>query len=139
VKAGDEPVELGTQFIAYCHDWRKGWAKFSADAKLDEKMGRVGEGFHPPERDELGDMDETDWGLDDEGDPKDPWVFQHQLPIENVESGERYLFITSSVGGEIAIEILCTRWAREIKKGTHHGLPIIHPATSTFHTKNTAR
>jgi hypothetical protein len=134
-EVGDQEVPLGTQFIAYCADWRRGWVKFVGDEKVEEKIGRVADGFHPPERDELGDTDQEEWERDDDGKLKDPWVFQQYLPLENVKTGERYLFVSSSTGGGIGIEILQGRWSREIKNGVHRGLPIIKLATGSFHTR----
>jgi hypothetical protein len=132
---GDQEVPLGTQFIAYCTDWRQGWVKFIGDEKVDERIGRVADGFHPPERDELGDTDQEEWEPDDDGKLRDPWVFQQYLPLENVKTGERYLFVSSSKGGGIGVEILCHHWAKDIDKGLHRGLPIVKLATGSFHTK----
>jgi hypothetical protein len=133
----DLEIPLGTRFYAYCGDWQNGWAKFVGDERVDkgERMGRVADKFYPAERYELGDEDESEWEVDDEGTPRDPWTRQDLLPIENVETGERLLFVTQSFGGRIAIESLCARWGREVKKGVDRGLPIIRLATSTFSTK----
>jgi hypothetical protein len=134
-EVGDQEVPLGTTFLAYCEDWRQGWVKFIGDEKVDEKIGRVADGFHPPERDELGDTDQGEWEADDDGKLKDPWVFQIYLPLENMKTGERYLFVSSSAGGKIGVEILQARWSRDIKNGVHRGLPIIKLATGSFHTR----
>jgi hypothetical protein len=134
-EVGDQEVPLGTTFLAYCEDWRQGWVKFIGEEKVDERIGRVADGFCPPERDELGDTDQEEWEADDDGKLKDPWVFQTYLPLENVKTGERYLFVSSSAGGKIGVEILQARWSRDIKNGIHRGLPIIKLATGTFSTK----
>jgi hypothetical protein len=134
-EVGDKEIPLGTRFLAYCKDWRKGWIKFVGDEKVDERIGRVADGFNPCERDELGDTDREEWDRDDDGKARDPWVFQQYLPLENVETGERFLFVTSSTGGGIGVELLCQRWARDIQKGAHCGLPVVKLGTGTFHTK----
>jgi hypothetical protein len=131
-------IPIGTKFYAYCGDWQRGWIKFVGDERVDdgEQMGRAADKFYPAERDELGDEDQTQWELDDTtGEPRDPWTRQDLLPLENVETGERMLFVTQSFGGRIAIEGLCARWGREIKKGLDKGLPIIRLSTSIFSTK----
>jgi hypothetical protein len=129
-------IPLGTKFVAYCADWRRGWVKFAGDEKVDERIGRVVDKFEPCERDELGDLDQSEWETDDiTGEPTDPWCLQHYVPLENLDSGERYLFVTSSTGGRIAIESLVARWGREVKKNPALGLPVIRLATGQFGTK----
>jgi hypothetical protein len=128
---GESEIPLGRKFVAYCGDWVRGWVKFVDDAIVDKRIGRVVDGFHPPERNELDSQDQSEWETGIDGKLKDPWVAQNYLPIEDVESGERYVFVTGSVGGKIAIEILCQRYARSIQRG----LPTVRLATGTFPTK----
>ena len=127
----DTEVALGTEYIANCAEWSRGWLKFEGDELLERRMGRVADRFRVPERDELGDMDKSLWGVDDEGLPNDPWVRQDCLPFENPETGEYLVFVTSSTGGRIAVEGLCNRFVRNLDKG----LPRIKLATATFHTR----
>jgi hypothetical protein len=131
----DTTVPLGTRFIAYCADWRRGWVKFFGEEKVDEKVYRVAESRAVLERDELGDMDRTEWETDDEGELQDPWCFQHYVPLENTKTGERFLFVTSSTGGQIGVEVLCRQWAKNNTKGLRKGLPIIKLALGTFPSK----
>jgi hypothetical protein len=127
----DTAVPLGTRFVAYCGDWRRGWAEFVGGEKVAEKIGRVVDGFVVPDRSELGDDDASQWETGIDGKPSDPWSRQDYLPIENVESGERLLFVTSSFGGRIGIESLMTRFARNADRG----LPVIELRTAKFSTK----
>ena len=124
-------VPLGTQFIAYASDWTRGWVKFVDGELVDKRIGRVTDGFRPVERDELGDIDSSLWEKDGDGRPKDPWTLQQYLPLENVETGEQCVFVTSSIGGRIAIEKLCQKWARQPERGQ----PLIKLATAPFRTK----
>jgi hypothetical protein len=128
--AGKREVPLGTKFLAYCADWRKGWVKFKGDEIVDRITGKVADKFDPGERESLGDLDQSQWEVRD-GKPSDPWSFQHYLPLENAETGERYLFVTQSIGGRIAISNLCNAYARNIVKG----LPTITLGVGTFSTK----
>jgi hypothetical protein len=127
---GDDKVPLGTKYVAYCDGWTKAWVKFVDGELVDKKLYRVVDGATPPERDELGDLDQAEWGVDDEGEPKDPWTFQHYLPLEDATSGERFLFVSGSVGGKIAIEILCQHYARSAR-----GLPTVKLAVGDFRVK----
>jgi hypothetical protein len=133
---GDAEVKLGTEFVAYCCDWTRGWTKFLDGELVEKRIGRVAppQCFKPPERHELGDLDKSLWAIDDDGEPQDPWSYQNYLPLECVQSGERYVFVTSSIGGRIGVEILCGKYARRLAKGLT-GLPTIKLAIGTFHTK----
>jgi len=136
VTAGDAEVKLGTEFIAYCGDWVRGWVKFIDGELVEKRIGRVAppERFEPPQREELGDLDQSLWEIGDDGTPQDCWTYQNYLPLECVQSGERYVFVSSSTGGRISVEILCAKYARRLAKGLT-GLPTIKLATGTFYTK----
>ena len=131
----DTAVPLSTRFIAYCADWRRGWVKFLGGEKVDEKVYRVAENRTVLERDELGDLDQSDWETDEDGKAQDPWCFQHYVPLENAKTGERFLFVTSSTGGQIGVEVLCHQWSKNNTKGLRKGLPTIELALGEFHTR----
>src|SRR5262249_10426666 len=128
---GDDQIPLGREYIADATDWRRGWMKFRDGEVADQRIGRIADGFKAPERDELGDLDQAQWETGSDGKPRDPWVLQDLLPLEDAETGERYIFVTSSFGGRIAGEALCKRWARNANKG----LPTVKLATAEFTTK----
>ena len=129
--ASDNELPLGGEYIAYCADWMHGWVKFVDGEKVGDRIGRVADGFKPPERHELDDNDQKKWPAGVDGKPNDPWVFQHFLPLENVESGDRYVFISSSAGGKIAVRRLCNRYAKNIERG----LPTVRLDTAEFPSK----
>lgn len=56
---------------------------------------------------------------------------QDFLPVEDIETGDRYLFVTSTNGGRIGVETLCEKYAHNIEKG----LPTIKLAIGKFRTK----
>jgi hypothetical protein len=131
----DTTMPLGTRLIAYCADWRRGWVKFLGEEKVDEKVYRVAENRTVLERDELGDLDQSEWEVDEDGKAQDPWCFQHYVPLEDAKTGERFLFVTSTAGGQIGVEILCHQWSKNNTKGLRKGLPTIELALGEFHTK----
>jgi hypothetical protein len=89
-----------------------------------------------PTRAELGDTDESLWEKDERtGQPRDPWQQQHILPLEDPESGEYLIFVTSSVGGRIAVEKLCNFVGRQYKQKRQYGLPVIKLASKDMPTK----
>ena len=132
---GEEEVALGTEYIAHTRLWTKCWIKFVDGEVAQRKVYSVARGETPPERDELDDLDETNWskGLDDK--PADPWVFQNLLPLENPSSGEVVIFVSPSVGGKIAVAELCKAYAMRAKRIENCGQPIIKLATITFPSK----
>src|SRR5258708_37662853 len=101
-KVRDDEVPLGTQYVAHANQLTYCWIKFVDKKVVERRHGKAAEKWAPPEREELDDNDQSKWepGLD--GEPKDPWVFQHLLPFENLETGEVLIFVTSSNGGQIA-------------------------------------
>ena len=84
---GEELVPLGTEYLAHAKAWTKVWAK-SADSKVTRKFYRVARGQRPPEREELGDLDEAAWPLGQDGRPSDPFFLEYWLPLESLDTGE---------------------------------------------------
>jgi hypothetical protein len=118
---GDDEVALGREYIAFCTEWTIGWCRWQDGQIVEERLGKPAEGYSPPDRDELGHTDKSAW---EDGD-SDPWARQSLLPLEDCESGEFIVFVTSSFGGKLAIEKLVNRYAREIGTGRNLGNPII--------------
>ena len=50
-------------------------------------------------RKDLGDLDESEWEIGDDGRRRDPWQFQNLLIMVDREGGEIYTFTTASKGG----------------------------------------
>jgi hypothetical protein len=137
VGSGDgEEVPLGTEYMVYALDWRRGWRKWKDDHIVEDRVVRVADNrAEPLERDELDDRDEANWeeGLD--GEPKDPWVLVNELPMENIATGERLLFTTSSFGGKIAVEKVAAAYAQNVRKRLEKGLPVIALTAGVMKTK----
>src|SRR5262249_6546437 len=130
----DDEVSIGREFIAHANQLTTGWIKFVGNQVVERKMGRAAEGFVPPERDELGDTDQSQWEPRD-GELKDPWCFQHLLPFEDPETGEVLIFTTSSIGGQIATEALARDWAKRLTRTGSRAMPMIRLGVSEMKTK----
>lgn len=130
------PIELGTQMIAHCIGWTKTWVKFWDNKVAERKVYRVGRKEVAPERDELPDNDPTHWqnGIDNR--PRDPWVLQYLLPMEDPETGEVCIFIASSFGGKRAVADICQTWATKARRNANVGQPLVRLAKTMFPTKN---
>jgi hypothetical protein len=94
------------------------------------RLGRVTDGFVPPQRVELGDNDPSTWD-----DANDPWALQNMLPLEDAKTGEFLVFVSNSFGGKLAIEKLCNRVARDLKAGRDRGSPTIKLPVNECSTK----
>jgi hypothetical protein len=133
---GTEEIPAGTEFIAHVSHWTRGWVKFVGGSLVEHRIGKVVDGFRVPEREELGDLDPTNWPKDRSGKPQDVWCQQSYLPLENVETGEVITFVSGSHGGRAAISTLCGYAARHI--GTM-GKPRIKLAVESYKHKDYGR
>jgi hypothetical protein len=127
---------LERRFFAYCGDWRRGWRRWEGEKVIDDRMVRVADDpTDPCPREELGDTDQTKWEPAADDEIRDPWCLENQLPVEDIETGERFIIATPSAGGGIAVAVLCGRWASNRRKKLDKGLPIIKLCAGTFSTK----
>lgn len=93
VKAMDgEEIAEGRQFVVVYDQIQAGWIKFQGKGESPiRKQGSIFEGYVPPARETLGEMDESEWELGLSGKPADPWQFQILIPMQ-AEDGELYVF-----------------------------------------------
>jgi hypothetical protein len=132
---GDDEVPAGGEYVAHVNKLLRGYVKFGGGKLIEQRLGKVAEGFQVPKREELGDTDQTTWERDANGKPRDPWALQYYLPLESSETGEVSVFVTSSRGGFGAISNLCTVFARNVK----NGLPVIKLGTSSYRHRTYGR
>jgi hypothetical protein len=109
-------VALGARLVAVMDSLAIGWLRWDNSAPTDPRMGLVVDGFQPPRRSELGDLDKEMWERDSEGEPRDPWQFSNNLVLREIETGEVYTFVTSSKGGLGAIGELCKVHGKHIRQ-----------------------
>jgi len=109
----EEEIPEGTQFVVIYDQIQGGWIKFMGKGNPPErKQGNIFEGFVPPDRETLGDMDQSEWEVGLSGKPADPWQFQLLLPLQHVETGELFVFNTSSITGRRAADRLISDCGR---------------------------
>jgi hypothetical protein len=132
-KIGEDEIAAGREYVVFPMEWTRGWTKWH-DGQIvagSERLGKVAAGFVPCEREELGDTDPSQW----EDEDSDPWQMQNMLPLEDAETGEFVVFVSSSFGGKMAIEKLCNRVARDLNAGRNLGNPTIKLGIAEFSTK----
>src|SRR6516165_1395381 len=72
------------------------WVKWSGGAPSEYRVRHPGESL--PEREELGDNDETAWEAGLDGKPRDPWQNTRFVYLVDPKTQEAFTFSTSSWG-----------------------------------------
>lgn len=133
---GDE-LDIKAKYKAHLDQTRMEWVKFRGKGEAPEKTG--GFLFDPdlvlPSRDDLGELDKTEWppGLD--GQPRDPWILQVLFPLQNTETLETYTFLTGSKTGRTAVGALLKAYKRR-RKTSPTEIPVILLKPSSYQSKD---
>ena len=129
-------VPVGTKFVALLHETRKGYIKFNGQGvPPDVRMVRIDENAKVPERDELGDNDQSQWPIGLSGEPEDPWKPQFAIPMTRHDSGgELYVYVARGIVAMNSAGDLLGRWRYHPKRKV--GLvPVIHIESGTYPSK----
>jgi hypothetical protein len=118
--AENDELPMGSKLIANMDQLLRGWIKWADNKPAEQVMGLVSEGFKIPKRDTLGDQDESEWELDDRGQPRDPWQETYYLVVRLLDKDGKptegndglYTFTTASTGGKDAIIDLCSKYGK---------------------------
>jgi hypothetical protein len=135
IAGADGDLMNGASLVALMPDLMTGCQKWFSGKLLDERMGLVANGYQPPARDTLGDIDEALWEPDLNGEGKDPWSYLYKLPMVSPDRSEEYIFGTSSNGGKRAIAELCKAYSRRHKSSQ---LPVVALESSSYVHPNKA-
>ena len=88
-----------------------------------------------PDREALGDLDETLWELGPDNKPRDPWQSTRFVYLLDPISVEMLTFSTSSGGGRSAVIDLADQITRMRKLGHPTALPIVELGAAPMQTK----
>jgi hypothetical protein len=131
-------VPIGTAMVVIMNSLAIGWVKWSDNAPTEHVMGPVAENFQPPKRGELGDLDKSQWEIDDDGAPKDPFQFTNYLVMVERDGEQKlYTFTTSSKGGLGAIGELCKTYGKGMRQHPNE-LPIVEIDVGSYQHSNKA-
>ncbi len=108
----DDVIPLGTRFVANMPGLRVGWKRWAGGRVTDDLLDLLADAVPPRRRNDLGDLDQGLWELDDKKQPRDPWQFTNELTLRGVETGDEFVFATSSKGGLGAIGELCKAYGK---------------------------
>jgi hypothetical protein len=133
----DKEIAEGTTFRVIYDQIQTGWIKFMGKGNSPERrMGAIFEGHNPPKREELGEMDQSEWDIDEmTGKPADPWQFQVLVPMQRVEDGELFVFQTGSITGRRACDNLIIACSR-MQASEPDYYPVIKLRISGFQHRN---
>jgi len=119
VTGDDEDLEENTELVANMDQLMVGWIKWVDQRPAEQIMGTVVSGYQAPRRNELGDTNQSEWEVDDQGRPRDPWQFSNYIvmktPGEDASEEHLFTYATSSKGGLGAIGALCRDFGKEMR------------------------
>jgi hypothetical protein len=127
-------VPEGTEFTVYMSEILAGWVRWEDNKPTEHQMGRIGDGYAPPRRDELGSIDRAAWETDADGKARDPWQFANYVPMKAENTDEMYTFVASSKGALGAIADLCRQYDRHVRKYPDQD-PVVRLAAGTYEHK----
>jgi hypothetical protein len=136
-RLGRDGVEANGSQFGTRPDWLlRGWSKWQGQQLADLRVGYVADGYQPPARAELGDLDETEWAIWSKG--RDPWGEQLHLPLFNAVSNEQMLWSTFTEGGKKAIATLLIAYADRCDAQPADGkvLPVVLLGSDTYPHRN---
>ena len=140
--AGEEQAEIpdGTKFIVHMGELLVGWVRWKDSRPTDHVMGRVIDGYKPPRRETLGDLDENEWETDDAGQARDPWQFSNYLlmlgpDLDTGEMTQAYTFVTASRGGINAVGDLCVKYGK-MRRQRPNDMPVVELSQGSYQHKD---
>ena len=131
-----ETIPAGTRCVAHADEIMFGWRKWLDNKVVETRLGRVADRYVPARRKDLGDTDEDQWEMQDDGSRRDPWQFYASVPLTRLDTGESYKFSVSSKGGLRAINGLTRVYGKRVQaKGDAAEMPIVELQPDSYKHK----
>ena len=116
------PLPITESYVINVYDVVTGIIKMVDRKPVDRtNLGYIRDGYQPPLRKHLGDLNPRDWPLDN-GKPKDPWQPTIYLPMWN-SKGEALVFAPLAATQISAVKAFIGQFARERVDGM---FPVSH-------------
>lgn len=132
-----EEVAIGTRLVVNMDSILIGWQRWEDQRPAEQAMGLLVEGFQPPRRDALGFTDQSQWEVDDRGQPRDPWQESNVVLMKDPESDELYTFTAASKGSIGAVQKLCAAYSKEMRERSGE-YPVIELGVDSYMHSNKA-
>jgi hypothetical protein len=135
VWTGDKtPISPDELFVAVMNSLTVGFVKWAGGKVVDDELGLVVDGYRPPHRNELGDLDSKTWEKENDGALKDPWQKATMLVFVRVgPPNEIFTFSTATTGGQSAIADLCEAHGRTTEGVGQY--PVVELASDSYQHK----
>ena len=134
----NEEMEEGIKLLAGVNLVEVGWILWQEGRPMDVVMGRIGEGFLPPRRSELGMTNSLEWPRSemdsDYGKPRDPWQKSSAMPLVD-QKGRVFTYVTGSKGGEGALKQLAKIYGKRVRQHPEE-IPIVTLGTDSYRHPN---
>jgi hypothetical protein len=128
---GDEEVKEGREFTCPYPEIQAGWVRLQKGEPAQHAMGPVFKDFRVPSRESLGENDPTGWKEGLSGKPESPWKRQILLPLVCNETGQPFVFQTTSNSGLRSVGRLMDYCRRMQQRDSEH-YPVIKLKTGGF-------
>jgi hypothetical protein len=135
VTGDDEDLEENLELVCNMNQLFVGWIKWQDQRPTEHIMGLVVDNYQAPTRNSLGDQNQDDWEVDDQGRARDPWQFSNYIVMKEpgmpATEDNLYTFATSSKGGLGALGNLCKVYGKEMR--TREGeYPIVRLGSDSY-------
>jgi hypothetical protein len=124
-------VPEGATFVANLEEYYRGWVRWWDGKPTDHLIGRVIDRHQVHAREELGDLDESQWETEPNGARRDPWARTSYLALRNVNDNEVICFTSSSEGGRRAVAKLADYFDRHRRRNKAK-MPVVRLATESY-------
>jgi hypothetical protein len=140
VHKNNEAEKIGEdrRFIVLADQTIAGWIKFNGHGVVpDKQMGLYySDDYRIPERQELGDLDQSRWELGPNGiDKQDPWGKQWMVVLQDEATSELSTFVTNTKTGHTAVSNLLRHYDRLILRKPNH-YPVVKLVAGGFQHKD---
>jgi hypothetical protein len=129
----------GKLLIADLENLMTGWRRWWDKKITDQVVGMVADNFKPPQRNDLGDLENHDWERDSAGKPSDPWQFGFFLRLLDPDSDEAFAWSATSNGARRAMGDLVNAFAKRRRKNPESCTPLVRLACDYYKHKDYGR
>jgi hypothetical protein len=139
-RGNDEYAVDGRLLVADLENLMVGWRRWFDKRITDQVVGVVAEGFKPPQRNDLADLDDQKWERDAAGKPVDPWQFGFYLRlVDESDDAKSFAWSATSSGGRKAVGQLVTEFVRRRKKHPNACTPLVKLSTDFYRHRDYGR
>jgi hypothetical protein len=130
----EEEISPDIAFIALMDEAFHGWVKFGGEGEPPTRvMGPIyGGKFVKPTREELGDLDQSQWKPGLNGQPADPWLQEVLLPLQNPQTQALYTFGTNNSTGRNAVGRLLHHYNAMLRRNDTTHYPVVRLTPSGY-------